>query len=446
MISKEEYTEKKQKLINELSDAKKNGNVALGKNTSNLFRHRKQTNTKRIDVRHFNNVISIDEENLIVEVEGMTTYEELVDETLKYGFMPAVVPQLKSITIGGAVTGVGIESSSFKYGLVHETITEIEVMLSSGDVVVCTKENENKDLFFGFPNSYGTLGYILKLKTMLVPVKKYVHVKHLKYDNSSKYFDDIEKLCNEKKVDFIDGTVFNEKEMYITTGEFVDKAPYTSKYDFLEIYYKTIMTRKEDFLTTKDYIWRWDTDWFWCSKHFFVQNKLMRLLFGKKRLGSVTYSKIRRFVGGHKFISNLMQFIKRTESVIQDIEIPIKSCPDFIEFFHKEIRIKPVWICPTSPYDKNSEYSLYLMEYGKLYINFGFWDTIESNKEDGYYNKKIESKVSSLGGKKSLYSDSYYTENEFWDLYNKNKYDVLKNKHDPKKIFSDLYSKTVLGK
>ena len=36
--------------------------------------------------------------------------------------MPAVVPQLKSITLGGAVAGVGIEATSFRYGLVHDTI------------------------------------------------------------------------------------------------------------------------------------------------------------------------------------------------------------------------------------------------------------------------------------------------------------------------------------
>ncbi len=446
MISKEEYKQKKQKLISELSNAKKEGNIALGKNTSNLFRHRKQSNTKKIDVRHFNNVISIDKENMIVEVEGMTTYERLVDETLKYGFMPAVVPQLKSITIGGAVTGVGIESSSFKYGLVHETVMEIEVILSSGETIICTKDNENKDLFFGFPNSYGTLGYVLKLKTKLVPVKKYVKIRHLKYEEDVKYFDDIKKFCNEKIVDFIDGTIFNEREMYITLGEFTDEAPHISKYDFLEIYYKTIRHKREDFLTIRDYIWRWDTDWFWCSKHFFVQNRLMRLLLGRKRLGSVAYSKIRRFVGKHRFIGNLMQTINRTESVIQDVEIPITNCSSFVDFFHKEIGIKPIWVCPTSPYDKNVEYSLYLMEYGKLYINFGFWDTVKSDKPDGYYNKKVEQKVRAFDGKKSLYSDSYYSEKEFWSLYNKDEYYKLKKTYDPEKIFSDLYEKTVLSK
>ena len=40
-------------------------------------------------------------------VGGMTTYEDLADATLRHGLMPLVVPQLKTITLGGAVSGPG---------------------------------------------------------------------------------------------------------------------------------------------------------------------------------------------------------------------------------------------------------------------------------------------------------------------------------------------------
>ena len=102
-------------------------------------------------------VLAIDPQRMTADVEGMITYEALVDETLKYGLLPAVVPQLKTITVGGAVSGLGIESSSFKFGLVHETIEEMEILLGDGRLVTCSCR-ENPDLFFGFPNSYGTLG------------------------------------------------------------------------------------------------------------------------------------------------------------------------------------------------------------------------------------------------------------------------------------------------
>ena len=31
-----------------------------------------------------------------------------------------------------------------------------------------------------------------------------------------------------------------------------------------------------------DYLWRWDTDWFWCSGAFGVQNPTVRRLWPKR--------------------------------------------------------------------------------------------------------------------------------------------------------------------
>ena len=53
-----------------------------------------------------------------------------------HGLMPLVVPQLKTITLGGAVTGLGIESTSLRNGLPHESVTEMEILTGDGRVVV----------------------------------------------------------------------------------------------------------------------------------------------------------------------------------------------------------------------------------------------------------------------------------------------------------------------
>jgi len=42
------------------------------------------------------------------------------------------------------------------------------VLLADGAIVTCTPANEHRDLFFGFPNSYGTLGYALKVTVRTV--------------------------------------------------------------------------------------------------------------------------------------------------------------------------------------------------------------------------------------------------------------------------------------
>jgi FAD/FMN-containing dehydrogenase len=62
----------------------------------------------------------------------------------------------------------------------------------------------------------------------------------------------------------------------------------------------------------------------------------------------------------------------------------------------------------------------------------------------GFVNRRIERKVSDIGGIKSLYSDSYFTEDEFWSIYNRRAYAALKARYDPAGALGDLYAKCVL--
>ena len=115
--------------------------VRLAKTTSNLFRQRAAAAGPGLDVSGLRGVISIDPDGLTADVQGMCTYEDLVAETLRFGLIPYVVPQLRTITLGGAVTGLGIESTSFRSGLPHESVLELDVFTGSGEVVTATAEN-----------------------------------------------------------------------------------------------------------------------------------------------------------------------------------------------------------------------------------------------------------------------------------------------------------------
>lgn len=441
------YEEKKQRLIHELRSGP-GETVGLDKDTSNLFRERAGVHRKRLDVRDFNHVLQVNSEEGWVNVEGMTPYQTLVDGTLLHGVMPAVVPELKSITVGGAVSGIGIESSSFKYGLVHETVLELEVLLGDGRVVICTPDNEHKALFFGFPNSYGTLGYVLRLKIKAVPIKHYVRLRHIPYHDAEAYFRDLNDWCQRKgEADFIEGTVFAEDELYLSLANFVDEVPFTSDYTYKNIYYRSIRHKETDYLTVRDYIWRWDTDWFWCSKNFYVQNPIIRRLVGRSFLNSVTYTKIMRWNSKWQITKRIDHMLgSHPESVIQDVDIPIANAPAFLKFFHREIGITPLWICPVRAYNPDVRFDLFPMDPNTVYVNFGFWDVVKSRKRQspGYFNRKVEQKVAELGGVKSLYSDVYYSPEEFWKNYNKPVYDALKARYDPHSAFKDLYQKTVL--
>ncbi len=141
--------------------------VRLAKRSSNLFRPRTEVERPGLDVSGLTGVISVDQANRTADVQGMCTYEDLVAATLPHGLTPMVVPQLKTITLGGAVTGLGIESSSFRAGLPHESVLELDILTGAGDIVTARPEGEHADLFRTFPNSYGTLGYATRIKIEL---------------------------------------------------------------------------------------------------------------------------------------------------------------------------------------------------------------------------------------------------------------------------------------
>jgi FAD/FMN-containing dehydrogenase len=444
--TQQQFELKKAQLVAEFKEALARGaTVGLGKKTSNLFRSRNRAQ-QLIDVTGFNRVIAIDAENLCAEVEGMITFDDFTRETLKYGLLPAVVPELKSITVGGAMAGGAIESSSFKYGLVHETVTAMEVLTGSGDVICCTRANEHRELFFGFPNTYGTLGYALKLTVRLVRAKKYVELKHDKFTDATKYFLAVTQACARNDLDFVDGTVFDGHVLYLTTARFVDDAPFVSKYTYMQIYYQSIAKKTVDYLSAYDYIWRWDTDWFWCSKNFGVQKPWLRAV-ARPWLRSTAYWKIMSWNRTYEFSEKLLRWRgieRQDESVIQDVQIPVERASEFLRFFLERIGIKPVWICPTRP-AAPERYPTYDLKFGQLYVNFGFWDvvTLPAGEKEGFFNRQVENWVDKLEGHKGLYSTLFYDQETFWQHHDGPNYQMLKRRYDPQGRLQNLYDKTV---
>ena len=394
----------------------------------------------------FCDVLAIDTAAGWVEAEGMVTYEALTAACLARGMMPAVVPQLKTITLGGAVAGVGIESSSHRHGLVHDTLLELDVLLGDGRVVTASRDNEHAELFFGFPNSYGTLGYALRVKVRAVPVKPFVKLEHIGFSDPGAFFAEMERRLRAGEADFIDGTVFSPQKLFLTLGRLTHSAPYTSDYTYERIYYRSIAEKREDYLTIHDYLWRWDTDWFWCSKNVLAQNPLIRRLYGRQRLGSRTYTRIMRWnsrVGLTRRIERLLRL--HSESVIQDVDIPIGRAAEFLEFYRNTIDLWPVWTCPIGPVKDGGRFTLYPLR-EDWYVNFGFWDVKRTRQAypPGHFNRLIEQKVVELGGIKSLYSDSFFPAEEFARLYGGEAYRALKAKYDPSGAFPELYEKCVL--
>lgn len=428
--------------------------VRLAKPTSNLFRARAKSTAKGLDVSGLTGVLAVDPDARTADVAGMCTYEDLVAATLPYGLAPLVVPQLKTITLGGAVTGLGIESTSFRNGLPHESVLEMDILTGTGEVLT-TSRDLHPDLFHAFPNSYGTLGYSVRLRIELEPVKPFVALRHLRFGSLTDLVAAMDGIVetgglNGEPVDYLDGVVFSADESYLCVGVRTSTPGPVSDYTGQQIYYRSIQhpgengAEKHDRLTIHDYLWRWDTDWFWCSRAFGAQNPTIRRFWPRRFRRSSFYWKLigydQRFDIADRI--EIRNGRPPRERVVQDVEVPIGRTAEFLSWFLDNVPIEPIWLCPLRLRNDDS-WPLYPIRPQHTYVNVGFWSSVPVGPEEGHTNRLIERKVSELDGHKSLYSDAYYAEDEFDELYGGETYKTVKKAYDPDSRLLDLYAKAV---
>lgn len=427
--------------------------VRLAKHTSNLFRPRTPSSTPGLDVSGLSGVIEVDAAQVVAEVQGMCTYEDLVDATLPHGLIPYVVPQLRTITLGGAVTGLGIEATSFRNGFPHESVLEMDVITGAGDVVTTRPGDE---LFDTFPNSYGSLGYATRLRISLERVPDRVRLRHVRFDDPGLLAKTIATIVDSgeydgRRVDGVDGVAFAPGEYYLTVATWADEAEdpaawrdRPSDYTGQQIFYRSIQEREHDLLTMYDYLWRWDTDWFWCSGAFGVQHPLVRRLWPRRWRRSDVYHKLVGLDRRYGIADRLDRRAGRPERerVIQDVEIPVDRLAEFLDWFDDEIGMRPVWMCPVRA---KRNWPIYPFDPDITYVNLGFWGTVHVGPEaaDAPRNRAIEAEVQSLAGHKSLYSEAFYDRETFDQLYDGAHLARVKAEFDPDDRLTSLYDKAV---
>src|SRR2546426_1684751 len=220
---------------------------------------------RRIDVSALHHVLEVDVERRRCVAEPGVTFRELVDATLRHGLVPAIVPELEGITVGGAVAGCSVESASFRYGGFHDTCLEYEIVSGTGEVLTCSPERE--PLLFGMIHgSYGTLGILTKLSFGLIPAKTSVQVEYHRYTNGDAFHQALLGRAADATVDFIDGIVHARDHWTLCLGRFVETARQPSSYRWLDVYYQSTRRLGDDVLTARDYFFRYDTEAHWLSR------------------------------------------------------------------------------------------------------------------------------------------------------------------------------------
>lgn len=406
---------------------------------SNLFRYkgRQKRNVREVDLRNFNQVLFLNSKQETLEVQGLATFESIVDFTLQYGLTPTVTPELKHITIGGATLGIGIETNSYRHGFVHDSLLEADILLPSGSVVTCRPNNEYADLFHGLPNSYGTLGYILRAVIKLEPAKKYVRLHTEQFQTTRSLLQAMKKATKNKKIDYIESLIYSKDELYLTTSQQSDDAEVITNIYGKTIFYREVSRTGDITLTMKDYLFRYDPEWFWAIPDTPLYNTL-RAFAPKRFRNSGFFNRFYRLstkIGGED---------TTIEHLIQDWEVPWKHSQAILDFAFNEIDLsgKPLMAAPLVSPAKATGYP---MKPNDLYLNLGSYNFVQKqpDQEPYHHTKIMDEFCFNHDGIKMLYSTTFLDEKTFNHLYNGKKYMALKRKYDPKKLLPTLYEKAV---
>ena len=117
----------------------------------------------------FNKVLAFDRERGIIRCESGVTLGELLKVVVPAGWFLPVVPGTKYITVGGAVAADVHGKNHHKDGSFTRYVSSLNVMVQSGKVVSCSRE-ENKEIFHSTCGGMGLTGIILEAEISLKKV------------------------------------------------------------------------------------------------------------------------------------------------------------------------------------------------------------------------------------------------------------------------------------
>ena len=408
-----------------------------------------------VNISGLNNVISVDPQARTCLVEANVPMDALVAATLPFKLVPPVVPEFPGITVGGAFSGTGGESSSFRYGFFDQCVKWFEIILADGEVVIASP-TENADLFWGSAGTFGTLGVATLFEINLIPAKDFVKLTYHQvrsFAEAQKMFASLQSCPH---TDFMDGIMFSKSTGVIVSGTLMDYDHYEIKRSppmahfsrhwdqWFYLHAQDVTSQQhasdpphQELVPTTEYFFRYDRGAFWTG--FFVFQ-----WFG------VPFNRITRFLLDWLMSTRILYHGLHVSGLgdgymIQDLCLPEATAEQFLTWLDSKYAIYPLWLCPmkqnkrvsmnphipspTNPGETN----------GKALLNIGVWATCPPGDRVSV-NRTVEAKLRSFGGMKWLYADTFYTEEEFWSIYDRNWYTDLRRKYGAEGL-PDVYQK-----
>lgn len=421
-------------------------------------------------------VLEIDTDRYTAIVEPNVPMDALVAATTAQGLVPLVVMEFPGITVGGGFSGTSGESSSFREGFFDNTVNWVEMVLADGQVVKAyndrvvmgSEEAQDKrsDLFWGAASSFGTMGVVTLLEVRLKKAQPFVELKYYVVSDMKDAVRVFQEVGAEPATEYLDGIVYSRDQIVVCAGRQVAQSPKTKirqftrrRDDWFYLHVEQIakpLTPSRDqpahapdaveYIPLTDYLFRYDRGGFWVGRYAY-------------RYFCVPFTFVTRWLLNRFMHTRVMYHALHVSGlarqyVIQDVGVPVSTAAEFLDWLDcpENFGQYPLWLCPLPPGSAGGLEGQPMNGQGTAddrnqqkttLMNFGIWGPSTARDQAGFVaqNRQLEKKVHSLGGKKWLYAHTYYPESEFWDIYNKQAYDSLREKYHAQHL-PTLYDKT----
>ena len=367
--------------------------------------------------------------------------------------MPLVVMEFPGITVGGGFSGASGESTGWKEGLFDCSIQEIELILGDGQIVRAIKGGERSDLFNSARCSLGTMGVITLLKVQLTQAQSAVQLSYQHTSSIKETIDRLAELCDKENAnfDFVEGLQYGKNEGVIILGrhvcttaaaEVLPRQRFDRAIDpWFYMHARETANSHIEIVPTQSYLFRHDRGAFWSGEVFLKYYGLPNTRFIRWLLNPIMTARA--------IYKAMLATDSADGAIIQDLLLPVDTSEAFTEYVAEELKIWPLWICPIRkkatdgdvwgwPFYKNRAQTIVedsttrqrretSCTRGELFLNFGVWGpTDPSPSAVRKTNRDLEHKLRELRGMKVPYAANFYSEQEFWELYDHEEYERLR--------------------
>ncbi|KAJ3361178.1 hypothetical protein GGF32_007733 [Allomyces javanicus] len=437
-----------------------------------------------VDVHALRDIVEIDTVRQIVRVEPGCNMGRLSRELIKKGWTLEVLPELDDLTVGGLINGFGIETSSHKYGLFQHTCTAFEVVLPSGDVVFCDKDN-NADLFATIPWSHGTIGFLTAADIKIVRAKPWVKMEYRPCRTQAECVRVFEEASRDNGNDFVEELMYTKDTGVVMVGKMVDAVPRGGTVNVLSRWYKpwffthvaSFLNRPAgtpnavEYLPLRDYYHRHTRSIFWEIQDIVPFGNTWWYRYLVAWVGTPKISILKMTTTGK------LKVLWETMHVAQDLLVPISTLKESLDLFHDELTVYPLWLCPMrmlSPpenllAERGERPAVAVLDRThpqhapqgvttpagsltpphpaeQLYVDVGAYGVPKSPKFHFERSLEVvEEFVRKVQGYQALYADTMLTRAQFREMFDHRLYDKVRDRFQVGSLLPEIWDKVNKG-